>query len=104
MTVTTAFYPLLVLVNVVRFSIQGMGYSLLAMSAGVLEMVARALTGLFIVPAFGFTGAALGTPLAWILADLFLIPAYLHCRRELIARMGHGAYSFGPKTAVRKEI
>ena len=104
MTVTTAFYPLLVLVNVVRFSIQGMGYSLLAMSAGVLEMVARALTGLFIVPAFGFTGAALGTPLAWILADLFLIPAYLHCRRELIARMGHGAYSSGPKTAVRKEI
>lgn len=85
MVITTAFYPLLVLVNVVRFSIQGMGYSLLAVSAGVLEMIARALTGIFLVPAMGFTGASLGTPLAWILADLFLIPAYIRCKRALCA-------------------
>ena len=38
------------------------------------------------VDAFGFTAACFASPLAWVAADCFLIPAYLHCikraRRE----------------------
>ena len=56
-----------------------MGYSRLAICAGVLEMFARGLTGLILVPAFGFTAACFASPLAWLAADCFLIPAYLHC-------------------------
>lgn len=75
------FFPL-ALVNIVRFMIQGMGFSPLATLAGVLEMAARA--GLaFLVPVFGFTAACFASPAAWILADLFLIPAYFHCCRRL---------------------
>jgi len=40
---------------------------------------------LLLVPALGYFGAALGNPMAWILADIFLIPAYLLCRRALIS-------------------
>ena len=84
MVVQVAFYVPLMLVNVVRFMIQGMGFSALAVIAGVLEMIARAFTGILLVPMLGFTGVTLGSPLAWILADAFLIPAYLRCKRRLM--------------------
>ena len=53
----TCFYMLLSLVNIVRFLIQGMGFSGFAVFAGVFEMIARALIGLIFVPIFGFTAA-----------------------------------------------
>lgn len=77
-------YWLLVLVNCVRFMIQGMGFSRLAILAGVFELVGRGVIGLVFVPLFGFTGACLASPLAWVLADAFLVPAYFSCRKKLI--------------------
>lgn len=82
---TAAFFIPLMLVNVVRFAIQGMGFSILAVTAGVMELIGRALTGLFLVPRLGFTGACLGSPLAWVAADAFLIPACVICIRRLKA-------------------
>lgn len=58
-----AFYLMLALVNIVRFLIQGMGFSGFAVFAGVFEMVARALVGLVFVPIFGFTAACFASPL-----------------------------------------
>ncbi|MCI6553326.1 MAG: MATE family efflux transporter [Lachnospiraceae bacterium] len=81
--ITSAGYMLLALVNIVRFLIQGMGFSILAILAGVCEMAARSLAALLLVPAFGFAGVCLAHPLAWLSADLFLIPAYLHVKRRL---------------------
>lgn len=80
--ILVAFYFLLALVNIFRFLIQGMGFSPLATLAGVLEMAAR--TGLaFLVPVFGFAVACIASPAAWLLADLFLVPAYFYCCRRL---------------------
>jgi O-antigen/teichoic acid export membrane protein len=73
------YFPLS-LVNIVRFMIQGLGYSRLAILAGVCEMAARSLVGFCLVPVFGYGGACLANPAAWVAADLFLIPAYLHVR------------------------
>ena len=83
-------YWLLVLVNCVRFMIQGMGFSRLAILAGVFELVGRGVIGLVFVPLFGFTGACLASPLAWVLADSFLIPAYFACRKKLVTMFGKG--------------
>ncbi|MCI8736413.1 MAG: MATE family efflux transporter [Lachnospiraceae bacterium] len=88
LVIMSAFYIPLAFVNIIRFMIQGMGFSAFAVLAGVCEMVARALAGIFLVPAFGFTGACFASPLAWILADAFLIPAYIHVRRKLGRIMG----------------
>ena len=79
----SAFYVALVFVNVVRFSIQGMGFSHFAVLAGVLEMAARMAVGIWFVPRFGYPAACLGSPVAWIAADAFLIPACLHCINKL---------------------
>ncbi len=81
--VNSAMYFPLALVNIVRFMIQGLGYSRLAIIAGVCEMAARSLVGFCLVPLFGYAGACLANPAAWIAADLFLIPAYLHVMRQL---------------------
>lgn len=84
---TSLFYFLLALVNITRFLIQGMGFPTFAILAGVLEMIARALTGFLLVPMLGFTGSCLGSPIAWVFADAFLIPAYFHVRKKLEKRM-----------------
>lgn len=81
--VNSAFYIPLAFVNIVRFMIQGMGFSTFAVLAGVFEMAARALAGLFLVPNFGFIGVCFANPMAWIFADIFLFPAYIHVRRKL---------------------
>lgn len=80
----SGFYFLLTLVNVVRFMIQGMGFSKIAIFAGGFELVGRAVIGLFFIPLFGFTASCFASPLAWVLADSFLIPAYFMCRKKLI--------------------
>ena len=82
----TVFYFPLALVNIIRFLIQGMGFPKFAILAGVFEMVARALSGVLLVPLMGFAGASLGGPIAWIFADAFLIPAYFHVSKVLRQR------------------
>lgn len=84
--VLTAFFFPLALVNILRFSIQGMGFSTFAILAGVLEMLARTVVGWFFVPAIGFTAACFASPAAWICADLFLLPACLGCITHLKRR------------------
>ena len=76
MIVTTAGYSLLTLVNTVRFTIQGMGYSAIAILAGVFEMAARTLAGTLVVSMIGFMGVCMANDLAWIFADAFLIPVF----------------------------
>ena len=81
--IQSAFFFPLALVNIVRFSIQGMGFSPFAILAGVLEMAARTAVGLVLVPAFGYTAACFASPAAWICADLFLVPACAACISKL---------------------
>lgn len=83
----TVFYFPLALVNIIRFLIQGMGFPQIAIFAGVFEMIARALAAFLLVPTIGFAGSCLGSPIAWILADAFLIPAYFYVSKTLKKRM-----------------
>ena len=85
------FYIPLTFVNVVRFTIQGMGFSTFAILAGVCEMAARSLVGFCLVPVFGFLPACFESPLAWIFADAFLIPAFFHCMKKLKVLFGETA-------------
>ncbi len=81
--INSAFYIPLALVNIVRFLIQGMGFSLFAVLAGVMEMIGRTIVALVLVPIFGFPALCFASPIAWVLADAFLIPAYISVRNKL---------------------
>lgn len=94
MMANVIFYFPLALVNIVRFMIQGLGYSKFAIIAGVCEMAARSLVGFCLVPVFGYAAVCFANPCAWVAADLFLIPAYMKVMKELRAkfyRPGDGA-------------
>jgi Na+-driven multidrug efflux pump len=85
--VNSIFYFPLALVNIIRFTIQGMGYSMLAVLAGVSEMVARSLVGFVFVPMFGYIAVCFASPVAWIFADIFLIPAFYYSLHSLKREM-----------------
>lgn len=83
----TGGYCLLTLVNVVRFTIQGMGFSVFAIISGVMEMIARALAATVIAGKFGFIGICLAHPMAWVFADTFLIPAFFYCKKKITRKV-----------------
>ena len=85
--INAAFYIPLLFVNIIRLSIQGMGYTRVAMLAGLSEMIARSAVAFFAVPVIGFTGACLASPAAWVMADLFLFPCYFQVMRMLRQRL-----------------
>lgn len=86
------FFPLGALI-VWRYVIQGLGYSSVAMMAGVAEMIARTAVALVLVPWLGFFGAALSNPAAWIAACIFLIPAYRWTTHHIANRLHAGKLS-----------
>lgn len=81
--ISCSFFPTVGLLCILRYSIQGVGFSNLAMFSGVSEMIARVLVSLFVVPAFGFMGVCFGDPMAWVAADLFLVPAFWYVYRQI---------------------
>lgn len=83
MRINNYFYPVLGLLCIFRYSIQGLGYSTLSMASGVMEMLARSGVSLWLVPTFHFLGVCLGDPMAWVAADLFLLPAFWFIYKRL---------------------
>lgn len=81
--VSSYFFPILGLLCVLRYTIQGAGYTNLAMLSGVSEMIARTLVSVYAVPVFGYIAVCFGDPTAWIAANLFLIPAFVYVYRHL---------------------
>ena len=83
MRISNWFYPSLGVLVILRYSIQGLGYSNLSMMSGVMEMIARCGVSIWLVPALAWIGVCYADPVAWIMADIFLIPAYIWLIRRL---------------------
>ena len=86
----SVFYIPLAVLIIYRYTIQGLGYSGLAMFAGVAEMVARAMVGFWFVPLWGYFAACIANPVAWFFACFFLIPAYFAVRNRLMKENAYG--------------
>ena len=55
-----------------RNSIQGLGFGLPAMMAGVFELVARSAVAFCLVGPLGYLAICLANPAAWLAADALL--------------------------------
>ena len=84
--IVTGTSCLLAYVLIFRNAIQGLGYSRVAMIAGLMELIGRAFVAFVLVRLYGFTGACLANPAAWLCADVFLIPAYCIIVRRLAVK------------------
>jgi putative MATE family efflux protein len=77
-------YFILALLFVFRFSLQGLGNSLVPSIAGVMELVMRVFAALVLTGWLGFTGVCLAGPLAWIGSCLPLAIALFFTMRKLL--------------------
>lgn len=87
--VSVSFFPFLGMLCILRYSIQGAGYTKLAMFSGVAEMIARILVSVVAVPLWGFWAICFGDSTAWVFAVAFLVPAFAYMYRrlkEIVAR------------------
>lgn len=81
--INCCFYPILAVLFLTRSTLQGVGYSLLPMMAGVCELAARAVISLVFVRYYGFNAACFATPIAWTAADMLLVTVYVVKMREM---------------------
>ena len=81
--INLSFFPLLGSLIILRYTIQGAGYTKLAMFSGVSEMIARIMVSIILVPLFGYWGVCFGDPTAWLFANLFLVPAFVYVYHKL---------------------
>jgi Na+-driven multidrug efflux pump len=87
LVVNGALYIPLLFVNLLRFTIQGVGFTTVAMTAGVMELIGRGAVAVLLVPIFGYDAAVWANPVAWLMADLFLFPCYITVMKWLRNRL-----------------
>ena len=79
--VGVSFVPL-VYVNLYRNGIQGMGYGLLPMTAGIAELIGRSIAAGVASHCQSYIGICLASPVAWILAAILLIVMYFWIMKQ----------------------
>lgn len=75
-------------VNVLRNGIQGMGYGILPMMAGVAELVGRGVTAVIAAGKKSYFGTCMASPMAWIIASALLIGMYFYVMKDMKKRLG----------------
>ena len=81
--VTGLSYWSLALLFIFRFTLQGLGQSLMPTIAGVVELVMRIAAAIFLVEYLNFLGACLAAPMAWIGALIPLAISFIMTARKL---------------------
>ena len=76
-------YWILSMLFIFRYTLQGLGQSIVPTVAGVMELIMRATAGIVLVDALGFLGACLGNPMAWLGSCVSLAIAYVMTVRRL---------------------
>ncbi len=72
------FFIPLAIVNIYRNGIQGLGYGLLPMMAGVAELIGRGVVAVIAAGHRSYLGVCLASPAAWVLASLLLLAMYYY--------------------------
>lgn len=72
------FFIPLAIVNIYRNGIQGLGYGLLPMMAGVAELAGRGVVAVIAARQKSYLGVCLASPAAWVLAAFLLIGMYYY--------------------------
>jgi len=78
-----AMYWVLALLFIFRYTLQGVGRSVMPTVAGIMELLMRTLAAVFLATRIGFTGASWAGPLAWIGACIPLGIDYVLTIRRL---------------------
>ena len=86
LTISGFFYWLLAILNCVRMTIQGLGYSAVSILAGLSELAARGLMSVFVIPAMGYLAVCFTDQVAWLAATIIVIVVFTVIIRKLAQR------------------
>lgn len=86
LSINGTFYFILALLFIYRFTLQGLGKGLVPTIAGVMELVMRTASALLLVKTFGFAGACMANPLAWLGALVPLAVAYYMIMHKMLGK------------------
>lgn len=76
-------YFILSLLFIFRYTLQGLGQTVVPTIAGGMELVMRALAALVLVDWWGYFGACVANPMAWVGSCAPLAAAYWYIRKSL---------------------
>ena len=83
LTIMACCLPILYVLYVYRSALQGMGNTIMPMVSGISEFVMRTGAALILPGLIGYSGMFWAEVLAWIGADLILIPSYYGMYKQL---------------------
>lgn len=76
-------YSLLAILFIIRYTLQGLGQSVVPTIAGIVELVMRSFTAVVLAGSFGYAGACFSDPLAWLGSTVVLIGSYVAANKRL---------------------
>jgi Na+-driven multidrug efflux pump len=82
LTIMAGCLPILYVLYVYRSALQGMGNTVMPMVSGIAEFVMRTGSALLLPGLIGYTGLFWAEVLAWLGADVILIPSYYRMYRH----------------------
>ncbi|MDH6363403.1 putative MATE family efflux protein [Enterococcus sp. PF1-24] len=78
-----SMYWILAILFIIRYTLQGLGQSVIPTIAGIMELIMRSLAAIFLTGIFGYAGAASASPLAWIGSVVVLLYSYFKAVKQL---------------------
>ena len=76
-------YWILALLFIFRFTLQGLGKSMVPTIAGIMELIMRAVAAIFLVEWLDYLGACMANPMAWIGSCVPLMVAFFMTRNHM---------------------
>ena len=83
LSIMSACLPVLYILYVSRSAVQGMGNTVLPMVSGIAELVMRTGGALILPALMGENGIFVAEVLAWLGADLILVPSYFYMLKKV---------------------
>lgn len=83
LAIMSVFLPILYILHITRSCIQGLGNTMLPMVSGIAEFVMRTGAAMLLPLVFGENGILYAEVLAWLGADMILIPSYFYVIRRV---------------------
>ena len=78
------FFPVLGVLLAMRVSMQSMGQKIAPVISSVIELCMKALSALWLIPAFGFVGVCVTEPVTWVIMTGFLLVVYFVKTRRML--------------------
>lgn len=81
--IMSVWLPVLYVLHIFRSTVQGLGNTVLPMGSGIAEFIMRTVSAFTLPGLIGSVGVMYAEILAWVGADLILVPSYFYVMSKI---------------------